>query len=144
MEENGIIKEIVGANAIVVVQRKSGCDSCPGGSFCKTIDGGAEVEAVNMVRAGVGDTVIIAFKTQAYLKAVVLVYGIPSLMLIIGAVIGKEYLSRLFPLADADILSAIAGFGLFIISLAAAKISMRGLSGKKDNMPVIKGILKEH
>ena len=47
----------------------------------------------------------VVFKSSNYLKGTMLVYGMPALMLIIGAVLGKEYLSRFFPAADPDFVS---------------------------------------
>jgi sigma-E factor negative regulatory protein RseC len=142
MEETGIVKEIIGPKAIVIVQKQSACDSCPGGSVCKTMGGSeALVEAVNQADAKVGDAVKISFKAYAYLKGTILIYGIPSLMLIIGAVIGKEFLPRFFPGRDPDILSAIGGFGLFILSFVFMKFWTKRYEGKKECMPVIEEII---
>lgn len=141
MEEIGIVKEIIGPKAIVTVQRQSGCDSCPGGSVCKMMGNEAEVEAVNEAEAKAGDTVRIAFKPYTYLKGTIFVYGIPSIMLIIGAIIGKEYLSRFLPNMDPDIISAIGGFGLFAITLLFMKLWMKRYEGKQEYMPVIEEII---
>lgn len=141
MEEVGVVKEIIGSKAIVTVQRQSGCDSCPGGSVCKMMGNEAEIEALNEAKAKAGDTVRIAFKPYTYLKGTIFVYGIPSIMLIVGAVIGKEYLSRFLPDMDADIVSAISGFGLFIITFLFIKIWASRHEGKKEYMPVISEIV---
>ncbi len=142
MEETGIVKEIIGPKAIVAIQRKSGCDSCPGGSVCKMVGNEAEIEAVNEAKAKAGDTVRIAFKPYTYLKGTVFVYGIPSIMLIVGAVIGKEYLSRFLPGMDPDLVSAIGGFGLFALSFLFMKFWMKRYEGKTEYMPVIEEIIK--
>ncbi len=141
MEETGIVKEIIGPKAIVTVQRQSGCDSCPGGSICKLTGNEAEIEAINEAKARAGDTVRIAFKPYTYLKGTIFIYGIPSIMLIIGAIIGKEYLSRFLPNMDSDIVSAIGGFGLFVMSFLFMKVWMKRYEGKKEYMPVIEEII---
>ncbi len=141
MEETGVVKEVIGPKAIVTVQRQSGCDSCPGGSVCKMMGNEAEIEAVNEAKAGVGDTVRLAFKSYTYLKGTVFIYGIPSIMLIIGAVIGKEYLSKLLPNMDPDIVSAMGGFGLFALSFLFMKFWTKRYEGKKEYMPVIIKVL---
>ncbi len=141
MEETGVVKEVIGPKAIVTVQRQSGCDSCPGGSVCKMMGNEAEIEAVNEAKAGVGDTVRLAFKSYTYLKGTVFIYGIPSIMLIIGAVIGKEYLSKLLPNMDPDIVSAMGGFGLFALSFLFMKFWTKRYEGKKEYMPVIIEVL---
>ncbi|MCL5061732.1 MAG: SoxR reducing system RseC family protein [Nitrospirae bacterium] len=142
MEEVGVVKEIIGPKAIVTVQRQSGCDSCPGGSVCKMMGNEAEVEAVNEAKAKAGDKVRVAFKPYTYLKGTIFIYGIPSIMLIIGAILGKEYLSRLLPNTDPDIVSAIGGFGLFILTFLFMKVWMKRYEGKQEYMPVIEEIIK--
>jgi sigma-E factor negative regulatory protein RseC len=143
MEEVGVVKEVIGPKAFVTVQRQSGCDSCPGGSVCKLAGNEAEIEAVNEAKAKAGDTVRIAFKPYTYLKGTIFVYGIPSIMLIIGAIVGKEYLSRFLPNMDPDIVSAIGGFGLFAMSFLFMKVWMKRYEGKKEYMPVIVEIIEK-
>lgn len=142
MEEIGNIKEIIGQKAIVTVQRQSGCDSCPGGSVCKLMGNEAEIEALNEAEAKVGDKVRIVFRPYTYLKGTIIIYGIPSIMLVIGAVVGKEYLSKVLPAMDPDIVSAIGGFGLFALSFLFMKIWMKMYEGKREYMPVISEIVK--
>lgn len=142
MDEVGVVKEVIGPKAIVAVQRQSGCDSCPGGSVCKLTGNDAEIEAVNEAKAKTGDTVRIAFKPYTYLKGTIFVYGIPSIMLIIGAIVGKEYLSSFLPNMDPDIVSAVSGFSLFAISFLFMKVWIKKYEGKKEYMPVISEIVK--
>lgn len=141
MEETGVVKEIIGPKAVVTVQRQGGCDSCPGGSVCKLMGNEAEIEALNEAKAKVGDKVRIEFKQYAYLKGTIIIYGIPSIMLIIGAVIGKEYLSKLLPNMDPDIVSAMGGFGLFALSFLFMKFWSKQYEGKKEYMPIIEEIV---
>lgn len=143
MEEVGVVKDVIGPKAIVTVQRQSGCDSCPGGSVCKLSGNEAEIEAVNEANAKAGDTVRIAFRPYTYLKGTVFVYGIPSIMLIIGAIVGKEYLSRFLPTMDPDIVSAIGGFGLFVMSFLFIKGWLKRYEGKKEYMPVVIEVVKD-
>lgn len=133
MEEIGVVQEIKGPMAVVCVQRKGGCEQCHMGSVCKTAGGDENiVEALNNANAGVGDTVRIEFKPYTYLKGTIMVYGFPALMLIVGAVIGKEYLSKILTNIDPDIASAIGGFGLFLVSFLAIKLFSKRYEGKKN------------
>lgn len=141
MEEIGIVKEIIGQKAIVTVQRQSGCTSCPGGSVCKLIGNEAEIEALNKAMAKAGDKVRIEFRPYTYLKGTIIIYGLPAIMLVIGAVIGKEYLSKLLPAMDLDIVSAIGGFGLFAITFLFMKGLISRHEGRKESMPVIEKIV---
>jgi len=142
MEEIGIVKELKGIKAIISVQKQGSCGSCPGGALCQTLGAGeALMEAYNYVDARAGDTVKVVFKSSNYLKGTMLVYGLPSLMLIIGAVLGKEYLSRFFPAADSEIISACSGFGLLVITFLAIKLWSNIFERKKEYMPIIEEIM---
>jgi positive regulator of sigma E activity len=143
MEEVGVVKKVIGSKAVVIVERQSGCGSCPGGSVCKNMgDGESAIEAVNQANAQPGDTVRIVFKPYTYIKGVVFVYGIPALMLIIGAVIGKEYISKMLPGTEPELVSAISGFGLFILSFLVMRFILKRSEEKKEYMPVIESIVK--
>jgi len=141
MEEIGVVKWAEGPRAVVTVKRQSACDACASGSVCKTTQSGMEIEAFNAVRAEAGDTVKISFKAFTYLKGTLLVYGVPALALVVGAVVGKEYLSSLFPSMDPDIVSAMAGFGFLIAALAVVKLLIRKFEKKKELVPVIEEII---
>jgi sigma-E factor negative regulatory protein RseC len=143
MEEIGVVKEADGPKAIVMVKRQSSCDACASGSSCKVTQSGAEIEAFNAVRAKVGDTVMISFKAFTYLKGTLLIYGIPAISLVAGAIIGKEYLSVFFPSADPDLLSAMAGFGFMLLSFAGVKLFIKRFEKKKELIPVIEEIISK-
>jgi sigma-E factor negative regulatory protein RseC len=143
MEEIGVVNRVDGPKAFVTVKRQSACDACAAGSACKVSDSGAEIEAFNAVNAEVGDKVKISFKAFTYLKGTLLIYGIPALALVMGAVVGKEYLRDLFPSSDPDILSAFAGFGFMIASFVVVKILIRKLEKKKELIPVVEEIVSK-
>ena len=143
MLETGIVKELIGQKAIVTVQKQGSCTSCPGSSVCKSLGGDeAMVEALNYVGAKPGDTVSISLKPYNYLRGTILIYGIPSIMLIVGAVIGKEYLSKILTNVDPDMASAIGGFGLFAITFFGLRLFSKRFEDKKEYMPVIEEIIK--
>ncbi|MBZ0157236.1 MAG: SoxR reducing system RseC family protein [Alphaproteobacteria bacterium] len=145
MEEIGVVREINGPKALVAVQKQSSCESCPGGKLCSSMGGNeGRIEALNNAHARVGDTVRVVLKPYTYLKGTLLVYGIPSLLLIIGAVIGKEYLAPLLGM-DPDGASALGGFGLFALGFLLMRLFTRKFEAKKEYMPVIEEILNpEH
>lgn len=139
VEEIGTVKSIDGVMATVEVVRKSMCDGCTGG--CREEDQHMEIDALNEAGARVGQKVRVSVKTLTYLKGTMIVYGMPAVVLVIGAVIGKNVMSKVFPHADPDILSAIFGFGAFAISFAAIKIWTGIASNKSGSRPVIEEIL---
>jgi sigma-E factor negative regulatory protein RseC len=141
MEEIGIVKNVDGVNAKVLVERKSACDKCTEGK-CLVTDGGAIIDALNLAKAEVGQRVRVVFKPYTYLKGSILIYGIPALALIAGAVIGKEFLGDIIKIFDPDLLSAISGFGLFIIAFIAVRLLTKRLERKSEYKPVIEEILE--
>lgn len=142
MEEIGVVKELDGMKAVIIVPKQGSCESCPGVSLCSTLGAEAQLEAYNHIDAKVGDTVKVVFKATTYLKGALLVYGLPAVMLVIGAIAGKEYLSFFFPAANPDLVSACGGFGLFAFSFLILKLWSKIFEHKKkEYMPIIEEII---
>ena len=141
MNEIGTVKRIEGITAVVSVERKSACEQCAAG--CKLTDSGADIEAINRVEAKVGQKVRVEIKPYSYLKGSVIVYGLPALALVIGAVAGKEFFSRFFPSRDPDLGSALVGFSAFIVSFLMVKLWSTRYEKKTEHKPVIEEIIEE-
>ncbi|NOY39186.1 MAG: SoxR reducing system RseC family protein [Nitrospirae bacterium] len=141
MEEVGIVKSIDGVTAKVLVERKSACDKCSEG-LCHVSDAGALIDALNIAKAKEGQKVKVVFKSYTYLKGTILIYGLPALALIIGAVLGKEFLPRIFSGVDPDLLSAVGGFGLFILTFIAARLFSLRMEKNTEYKPVVEEILE--
>ena len=140
MEEIGVVKSVDGVMAVVSVERKSACEQCKAG--CKVTDSGAELEAINLAKAKIGQKVRVELKPYSYLKGSSIVYGLPALALIIGAVVGKEFFSGLFQSLDPDIVSAIFGFGAFILAFVIVKVWSMRIEKKTEYKPVIEEVLE--
>jgi len=141
MEEIGVVKSISGTMAKVSVPRKSVCEGCTAGT-CKPDEQSMEIDAVNKAQAKAGQKVRVTVKSYTYLKGSILVYGLPAVALIAGAVIGKEIFGPRFKGIDPDILSAIFGFGLFALSFLGIKIWSLFAGKKTESRPVIEEILE--
>jgi len=139
MEEVGIVSRTDGVMATVVVERKSACDQCRQG--CRVSDSGAEIEALNVARASVGQTVRVKMKPYTYLKGSILVYGFPALALILGAVAGREWLPVLVPSVDRDLLSAFCGFLALLVSFVLVKAATSRAEKRTEYKPVIEEII---
>jgi sigma-E factor negative regulatory protein RseC len=139
MEEIGVVVKVEDVFATVSVERKSACDQCKMG--CKVTGEGAEIEALNLARAKVGQTVKISMRPYTYLKGSLLVYGFPALALIVGAVIGREWLSLVIKSIDKDLLSAITGFTACFLAFLLAKIVTDRAGKKVEYKPVVEEIL---
>lgn len=142
MEEIGVVRSIDGVFAKVSVPKKSMCEHCTAGT-CHMTDEGAEIEALNAARAQVGQRVRVALKPISYLKGSLMLYGLPAVALIAGAIAGKEYLSRFFRGTDPDGVAALAAFGAFALSFIVIKLWSRRAEKKVQYKPVIEEILSE-
>ena len=140
MEEIGVVKSISGVLAIVAVEGKSACDQCKLG--CKVTGSGAELEAINRAKAKVGQRVRVELKPYSYLKGSIIVYGLPAVSLVIGAVIGKEFFSRFLRRMDPDLVSAIFGFGAFLLTFIVIKLWSMKVEKATEYTPVIEEILE--
>lgn len=141
MEEIGLINSIDGQTARVTVPRKSACEGCNAG-VCKLGTQSMEIEAFNPIKAEVGQKVRITMKPYSYLKGSIVVYGIPALALVIGAVLGKEFFSSYFTGVDPDIVSAFFGFGAFAASFLLVKIWGSKIEKRKELKPIIEEIIE--
>jgi sigma-E factor negative regulatory protein RseC len=139
-EEIGIVKSVTGVIAVVNVPRKSACEGCTAG--CKMDEEFMEIEAFNQAGAKVGQTVRVTMKAFTYTKGSLLVYGLPAVALVIGAVFGKEVMGRTFPHEDPDILSAVFGFGAFIVSFFFVKFWSNRTEKKVESKPIVEEILE--
>lgn len=139
IEEIGTVTRIDGETAFVHVPKKSACDGCTAG-VCRAEEQTMEIEAVNSAGASVGQKVRVTVAPVTYLKGSLIVYGIPALGLFAGAVFGKELLSR-FVRLDPDVLSAICGFGAFIICFLCIKIWAGTASPGAGSRPTVEEVI---
>jgi sigma-E factor negative regulatory protein RseC len=130
-EEEGIVREIRDAKALVVTDRRSMCGQCAAHGFCEMIGGGKEMiaEATNPLGAKAGDTVKIGIPHGTVTKASTVVYLIPALGLVGGAALGY-YVGKLngFDINVAALIGSVAGIG-------AAMIWVRRLSSALSKKP---------
>jgi sigma-E factor negative regulatory protein RseC len=142
MEEIGVVSSVEGAFAKVSVPKKSMCEQCTAGT-CLMTDEGAELEALNNAGAEVGQRVRVVMKPYAYIKGSFIVYGLPALALVMGAVVGKELgSSGIIKGMDPDLLSAAFAFGLFAVSFLFIKLWGSMVGKKTKYTPVIEEILE--
>jgi sigma-E factor negative regulatory protein RseC len=141
MDATGVVKELRGSKALVIVKRESACDACASGSSCRGGVDGAELEAHNEAGAEPGDTVRISFRALTYLKGTMLVYGIPAVALVVGAVVGKEVLAGYWTSLEADLVSAITAFGFLGISVIFLRFLIKRFEKSKELEPVIEEII---
>lgn len=115
--EEGIVTRI-GENDIAWVKtvRSSACESCTAKHSCSTQDSGKEmiVEAFNPIAAKEGDRVVIRMRTSTLLNAAFMMYIVPILFMLAGALIGDGVSSAVR--MDSVLMSTITGMSCFILS----------------------------
>ena len=142
MTNVGIVKSVEGNMAKVCVVAGPGyCESCHHRDICDIETGG--IEAVNLVNAKVGQKVRINIKTLTRLKEVLVMYLLPIVALLTGAVLGRSYLPAYFRGTSTELLSAAGGFFLFLITLLMARLFSRKMEKKAEKKPVIESIIEE-
>lgn len=141
MEEIGFVKSIDGMTAKVVVSRKSSCcESCEK-EACDIPENGIETDAINAAGAKVGQKVKLVMKSYTYFKGALLLYILPVLSLIGGAILGKIYLPAYITVSDTDLLAALGGFAAFILSFVIIFLLSARMNKKREYKSVIEAIL---
>jgi sigma-E factor negative regulatory protein RseC len=123
IEETGRVVAVDGDLAEVETWRRSACGHCAGGqqgcgtSLLAEVFGNrpSHVRVLNRISALPGDEVVIGVEEGAFLRATALLYGMPLLGLIVGAMLGK-WLALRSGLMGVEPASLIAG----LLGLAGA------------------------
>jgi sigma-E factor negative regulatory protein RseC len=142
MEEIGIVSKVEGVHATVTVTKKSVCEHCTAGT-CHLTEDGAVIEAVNDARAEVGQRVRVVLREHVYVKGSLMLWGLPALAIIVGAVAGKAYLSGFFPSVDPDGVSAVTAAVLFAVSLLVIKLWSKRAEKQTEYQPIVQEILED-
>ncbi len=137
IEEIGVVVKTEGEFARVSVQKRGTCEGCTARGACESTSEGMEIEALNPVNAREGQTVKVLLQAETYLKGSMLVYGLPLVLFITGAIVGKNIGEAYFLNTNSDFVAAIFGFASLIASLLAVKIWSGKLESKAEYKPFI-------
>jgi sigma-E factor negative regulatory protein RseC len=143
MEEVGTVVELKGKNIAMVVCRKSSfCEHCASMEGCQMGDDNTNkmVEAHNLIGANVGDRVKLSVSTKTFLQSSFVVYIVPLLALLVGAVAGNLIAAQMHAGPDPNLLSAILGSAFLVGSFLVIKVGSRALP-KEHYMPKIVGLV---
>lgn len=138
--EEGIVQQVEPAKAFILINRSSACAGCHSQSVCQPPEQKEMiVEAINDVNARVGDRVQISVPAVSLLKATFIVYFVPVLALILGAIAG----SRFAPLMhmDATLASIVCGVSSMIAVFAVVKWFDRSATSKSQYWPRVTRVL---
>ncbi len=140
IEEEGIVAEVEGDVAKVSIVKKSGCEQCAAAGVCHP---GEEeyMEALNPLSAKKGQKVKIVVAPQVYLKASIILFGIPMAALVAGAIIAKNITLRYAGELHSDLWAFIAGMICMVVSFFFIRVYNNKVEKTQTYKPVIVEIL---
>lgn len=130
IEEVGTVVELRGKHLALVLCRKSSlCEHCATAGACHVGEDGRArtVESVNHLGAAVGDRVRVAVSSRTFLRSGFVLYIVPLLALVAGAVAGKLAGEGLRTGINPDLLSALVGVLFMAGSFLAIRLATRAL-----------------
>lgn len=141
MLEEGTITKTTDRNAWVRIGRSSMCDHCGSKGACNTLGGGRimEAEARNTAGGKVGDRVLLKIDNSSFLKITFLVYMVPIVALIAGALIGLEIAPQYS--LNPELSSILFGIIAFVLSFLFIHQFGKYVKRRQKFMPAIVKIL---
>jgi len=140
IEEEGVVAEIEDDIARVAILTKSACEQCAASGVCHPGDQ-EYLEAANPLGAKKGQKVKVVLAPQVYLKASIILYGIPMAALIAGAIIGKNISIRYVGEQNSDLWAFIAGAVCMLVSFIFIRSYNKKVEKTQKYKPVIVEIL---
>jgi sigma-E factor negative regulatory protein RseC len=142
IEEEGIVVEVVGDFAKVAILKKSACEACAAAGVCHPQDADQSLmEATNPLGAVKGQKVKVVLAPQMYLKASIILYGVPMAALVGGAIVAKNLATRYAGEANSDLWAFIAGMASMFVSFIFIRMYNKKVEKTQQYKPVIVEIL---
>ena len=145
IEEIGTVLELKGKHkALVMCKKSSLCENCAPSGHCVMNDDDKTrlIEVQNPLGATVGERVRIATTTKSFLQSSFLLYIVPLIALVIGAIVGKLVGENLTEGVDPNLLSAVFGVFFMAGSFLILRLGSSVLE-RESYMPKITEILED-
>jgi len=128
--------------AIVITERDDACSNCKSAQFCHALADCSRIETrvLNWANAGVGDRVIISLSSMSVFKIALILYILPTVCLVLGAV-GGAGLNEQLGIGETGAAILFGFAGLILGFTIAGFISKHQTEGNKLT-PVITRIIK--
>ena len=143
IEEEGIVMETHDDIAKVAVLAKSACEKCASAEVCHPKGEESYMEASNPLGAKKGQKVKVVLAPQMYLKASIILYGIPMTVFIAAAIIAKNVAIKAGAEANSDLWAFLAGAAALLVSFFFIRGYNKKVERTKEYKPVIVEILGE-
>lgn len=141
IEEEGIVAEVAGDIARVSIVSKSACEKCSASGVCHP--GEQEfMEASNPLGAKKGQKVKVVLAPQIYLRASIILYGIPVTVFVAAAIVGKNVGLRYGTESASDLWAFIAGMVCMAVSFLFIGMYNKKVEKTQQYKPVIVEILE--
>ena len=140
IEEEGIVAEVSGDIAQVTIMKKSACEQCSASGVCHPGDQDY-LEASNPLGAKKGQKVKVVLAPQVYLKASIILYGVPMAAFITGAIIAKNLAGRYGSAASSDLWAFFSGTAGLLVSFLFIRAYNKKVEKTSKYKPVIVEIL---
>lgn len=141
IEEEGIVMEVRDGSAKVSILAKSACEKCASAGVCHPEGEDSYLEASNPLGARKGQKVKVVLAPQVFLKASIILYGIPMAVFVAAAIIGKNAGSRYGGEADSDLWAFLSGMTLMLVSFFFIKRYNKKVEKTREYRPVIVEII---
>lgn len=135
--EQGIVTRATPDVALVKTNRAAACEACTAKNSCGTIHQGKEitVEVSNTLGVETGDSVLIGMQTKSALQLTFMIYIVPILCLVVGALIG-DALGPLLQI-NASFSAAVLGFSFFGIAFFILHKKSAVMNQKSEFKPML-------
>jgi sigma-E factor negative regulatory protein RseC len=143
MEEIGVVMEVAGTTAKVMMTRSGSCESCGASGSCKAVSDDRVMEADNTLGAQPGQHVLLEIESGMFLKATFLTYMIPVIFLFLGAYLGGKFGQAISGAVSVDNWQALGGVAFLVISAVLIRLYDRKIKKSKVLKPVIVKIIED-
>ena len=142
-QENAVVTGISqDGRAVVKVRRAEACQACSAKSACTALGGKTQDVVLvvdNTIGAKPGDSVVLTLSEANFIKASAVLYLVPALGLVGGALAGSTYAAEVGLGSDpASILGSLAGL---VLGLVITKLLSRKMSKNPKYIPSLTSIV---
>ena len=141
IEEEGIVMETHGGSAKVSILAKSACEKCASAGVCHPEGDDSYMEATNPLGAKKGQKVKVVLAPQVFLKASIILYGVPMAVFVAAAIIGKNVGSAYGGEAQSDLWAFVSGMTFMLVSFFFIKRYNKKVEKTQEYKPVIVEII---
>lgn len=140
IEEEGIVSEVEDGIARVAITKKSACEKCAASGVCHAGDQEL-MEAANPLGARKGQKVKVVIAPQLFLKASIILYGLPMAAFIACAILAKNLAVQYGSAANSDLWAFFGGAFSLLISFLFLRSYNKKVEKTQKYKPMIVEIL---